>query len=67
MEHLSHLALKLQQAGVIRYQRGSIVVLDRKRLEQRTCECYAAVTKEHHRLLPTSVPSRYVAPMPIAA
>jgi CRP-like cAMP-binding protein len=45
-------ALKLQDAGVIRYSRGRIKVLDRPGLEQRTCECYAVVKKEYDRLLP---------------
>ena len=45
-------ALKLQKAGLIRYSRGHIVVLDRKGLEKRTCECYAVVKKEYDRLLP---------------
>ena len=45
-------ALKLQQAGLIRYARGHIAVLDRKGLEERTCECYAVVRKEYNRLLP---------------
>ena len=45
-------ALKLQQAGLIRYARGRITVLDRRGLEQRTCECYAVVKKEYDRLLP---------------
>jgi CRP-like cAMP-binding protein len=45
-------ALKLQHAGLIRYSRGRITVLDRRRLEQRTCECYAVVKKEYDRLLP---------------
>lgn len=45
-------AYKLQEAGLIRYSRGHIVVLDRKRLEQRTCECYAVSKKEYRRLLP---------------
>lgn len=44
-------ALKLQQAGLIRYARGRISVLDRQGLEQRTCECYAVVKKEYDRLL----------------
>ncbi len=42
----------LQQAGLIRYSRGRITVLDRPRLEQRSCECYAVVKKEYDRLLP---------------
>jgi CRP-like cAMP-binding protein len=45
-------ALKLQQAGLIRYSRGHISVLDRDGLETRSCECYAVVKKEYDRLLP---------------
>jgi CRP-like cAMP-binding protein len=45
-------ALKLQQAGLIRYARGRITVLNRAGLEKRTCECYAVVKKEYDRLLP---------------
>jgi CRP-like cAMP-binding protein len=45
-------ALKLQQAGLIRYARGHITVLDREGLEKRSCECYAVVKKEYDRLLP---------------
>jgi len=46
-------ALKLQQAGVIKYSRGHISVLDRGRLEDRACECYAVAKNEYARLLPT--------------
>jgi Mn-dependent DtxR family transcriptional regulator len=46
-------ALKLQNAGLIRYVRGRITVLDRAGLEKRTCECYAVVKKEYDRLLPS--------------
>jgi CRP-like cAMP-binding protein len=45
-------ALKLQNAGLIRYARGHISVLDRDGLERRTCECYGVVKKEYDRLLP---------------
>jgi CRP-like cAMP-binding protein len=45
-------ALKLQQAGLIRYARGHISVLDRDGLQRRSCECYAVVKKEYDRLLP---------------
>jgi CRP-like cAMP-binding protein len=48
-------ALKLQKAGLIRYSRGRITVLDRPGLERRTCECYAVVKKEYDRLLPAQV------------
>ena len=45
-------ALNLQKAGLIRYTRGHIKVLNRAGLEARTCECYAVVKKEYDRLLP---------------
>ncbi|WP_458765301.1 Crp/Fnr family transcriptional regulator [Cupriavidus basilensis] len=45
-------ALKLQNAGLIRYHHGHIEVLDRPGLEQRVCECYAVVKRECDRLLP---------------
>ena len=48
-------ALKLQDAGVIRYSRGRITVLNRPELERRTCECYAVVKKEYDRLLPDMI------------
>lgn len=44
-------ALKLQRAGLIRYARGHITVLNRRGLEQRSCECYAVVRNEYNRLL----------------
>lgn len=51
-EGVTEAALKLQAAGLIRYARGHITILDRPGLEQRTCECYAVVKKEYDRLLP---------------
>jgi CRP-like cAMP-binding protein len=52
-EGVTEAAGKLQSAGLIRYARGTITVLDRKGLEERTCECYAVVKQESDRLLPT--------------
>jgi CRP-like cAMP-binding protein len=51
-EGVTEAALKLQAAGLIRYARGHIKVLDRAGLEKRTCECYAVVRSEYDRLLP---------------
>ena len=45
-------AKKLQDAGLIRYSRGHIAVLDRARLEQKSCECYAPSKAAYQRLLP---------------
>jgi CRP-like cAMP-binding protein len=44
-------AVKLHKAGLIRYSRGRIIVLDRPGLEHRSCECYEVVKKEYDRLL----------------
>jgi CRP-like cAMP-binding protein len=51
-EGVTEAAGKLQAAGLIHYQRGTIIVLDRPRLERRVCECYGVVKKEFDRLLP---------------
>jgi len=51
-EGVTEAAGHLQKAGLINYSRGHIVVLDRPKLEQRVCECYAVVKKEMDRLLP---------------
>ncbi|WP_097462152.1 Crp/Fnr family transcriptional regulator [Mangrovitalea sediminis] len=49
-EGVTEAAGKLQKLGVISYHRGHITVLDRPRLEQLCCECYAVVKKETDRL-----------------
>jgi CRP-like cAMP-binding protein len=54
-EGVTEAALKLQRAGLIRYARGRITVLDRLGIEGRTCECYAVVKSEYDRLLPARV------------
>jgi CRP-like cAMP-binding protein len=51
-EGVTEHAHRLQEAGLIRYSRGHIDVLDRKGLEKRACECYTVVKMEYDRLLP---------------
>jgi CRP-like cAMP-binding protein len=51
-EGVTGAALKVQKAGLIKYARGHISILDRRGLERRTCECYQVVKKEYERLLP---------------
>jgi len=55
-EGVTEAAGHLQHDGLIHYSRGHIKVLDRAKLEQRVCECYAVVKKEYDRLLPYKIP-----------
>jgi CRP-like cAMP-binding protein len=54
-EGVTEAAGNLQRAGLIRYSRGYIKVLNRAGLEARCCECYGVVKREYDRLLPTPV------------
>jgi CRP-like cAMP-binding protein len=49
-ESVTIAALRLQDSGAIRYNRGRIVVLDRRQLEERACECYGALKTVYERL-----------------
>lgn len=46
----------LQRAGLIRYHRGRVTILDREALEARACECYAVSKAEFDRLLGAAGP-----------
>jgi CRP-like cAMP-binding protein len=50
-EGVTEAAGNLQRAGLIRYQRGHIDVLDRTGLEKAVCECYGVVKVEYGRLM----------------
>ena len=54
-EGITDAAGKLRTAGVINYNRGHITVLDRARLEERSCECYSVVKNEFDRLVPAQI------------
>ncbi len=40
----------LQRAGAIRTERGHVIVLDRSKVQQHTCECYNVIRREYARL-----------------
>jgi CRP-like cAMP-binding protein len=48
---ISVVAGLFQQAGIIQYTRGHMKILDRARLEDSACECYAMVRGQFERLL----------------
>lgn len=52
-EGVTEAACKLQHAGLIKYSRGKITVIDRPKLEKCSCECYEVVKTEFDRLLPS--------------
>jgi CRP-like cAMP-binding protein len=41
----------LQRDGLIRYSRGNVTILDRRGLEEHSCECYGVSRMEFDRLL----------------
>jgi CRP-like cAMP-binding protein len=41
----------LQKAGLVRYRRGHVTILDHEALQQRSCECYDISKAEFDRLL----------------
>lgn len=48
---VSLIAYGLQQAGLIRYQRGKISILDRGGLERGACECVGALREKTTRII----------------
>jgi CRP-like cAMP-binding protein len=44
----------LQQAGLIRYHRGQIEIVDRAGLEARACECYEAIRRHVEEITPAA-------------
>ena len=50
-EGVTEAAGKLQAAGLIRYVRGRIQIVDRMGLERRACECYGSVRAQYAQLL----------------
>jgi len=45
----------LQKAGLVRYRRGHVTILDHDALQQRACECYEVSKLEFDRLLGDTV------------
>lgn len=48
---VSETASELQKAGLIRYVRGRVTVIDRAGLERACCECYGIITSAFARIL----------------
>ena len=41
----------LQRAGLIRYARGHVTIVDREGLEAAACECYSVIRSELERVV----------------
>lgn len=50
-EGVTEAAGKLQRMGIIEYHRGHIHILNRKKLESCSCECYKSIKDETERLM----------------
>lgn len=50
-QSVSEVAKPLQDAGLIRYVRGNITILDRAGLERAACECYEAIWEAYDRII----------------
>lgn len=48
-------AARLRDNGLIRYQRGRVIILDTQELERKSCECYRFIRKQYDSLR-TQVP-----------
>ena len=59
---VSPIAKQLQDKGLIRYRRGRIEIVDRKRLERGACECYGAVERHFSAVLPEPRPQKLIEP-----
>ena len=51
-------ASKLQAAGIIRYSRGKVSILEQEKLEAASCECHRIVRDEYNRLLGRYAPPK---------
>jgi CRP-like cAMP-binding protein len=50
-QSVTEVARNMQSAGVIRYRRGEVQILDRHKLEEMTCECYDEMNRLYDRLV----------------
>jgi CRP-like cAMP-binding protein len=50
-------AAALQDAGIIQYRRGSIRIVDQKRLEASACECFETLRAQFDRMFPSDHPT----------
>jgi hypothetical protein len=49
--HVTKVARQLQHAGLIAYRHGQVTVLDRRKLEAGSCECYGIVSNYFNEFL----------------
>ena len=52
---ITQIAGEFQEAGIVRYRRGAVAILDRGGLRRASCDCYRVVQEEFDRLLSMQV------------
>jgi CRP-like cAMP-binding protein len=50
--YITRIVGDLERRGAVRRRRGQITIVDRNKLEQQACECYAYLRRHYDRLLP---------------
>ena len=55
--YITRIVGDLERRGAIRRGRGQITIVDRSKLEQQACECYAYLRRHYDRLLPDLYPT----------
>ena len=51
-ERVAESARTLQEAGIVKYTRGHILILDVEGLRETSCECYETVKEQYRQFLP---------------
>jgi len=64
---VTFIARRLQDAGLISYRRGRIIILDKVGLEHLACECYRAIRRQTERVLPGTDESARKTNQPLCA
>jgi CRP-like cAMP-binding protein len=55
---VTEIAARLQRAGAIRYTRGKLYIVDRRKMEALACHCYTDMNRLYERLVASTITAR---------